>query len=160
MHPCALILHPFFHEAFMFLLPYMDFNVGSWCKFYTTRLKSSQGTRHVHAPGKQRFRTQWSLPLCVFTCDYLRIPSCNPQAYPAKLHSILILKWCDKNPGYLPVLADVIYFFDHLLFPHDVYCLWFCPLPIFPLLKMHKNTFGKLCSPFCFACVCVSWMWI
>lgn len=70
MHPRALILHPFFHEVCMFLLPYMDLSVGSWCKFDSTSLKSTQGIRYVQAPGKQRFRTQWSLPLCVFTCEH------------------------------------------------------------------------------------------
>lgn len=53
MHPHALILHPFFHEVCMFLLPYMDLSVGSWCKFDSTSLKSTQGIRYVQAPGKQ-----------------------------------------------------------------------------------------------------------
>lgn len=78
MHPRALILHPFFHEVCMFLLPYMDLSVGSWCKFDSTSLKSTQGIRYVQAPGKQRFRTQWSLPLCVFTCELSHNPSLQP----------------------------------------------------------------------------------
>lgn len=78
MHPCALILHPFLHDGCMFLLPYMDLNVGSWWKVYTTPLKSTQGIRHMHTPGKQRFRTQWPLPLCVFTCELPHNPILHP----------------------------------------------------------------------------------
>lgn len=85
----------------------LDFSVMSWCTFYTTCLKSTHCSRHVHTPGKERFRSQWSLPLCL-PVRYLTIPPCNPQLYPEKLHSILILMWCYKNSGYLPVLADTI----------------------------------------------------
>lgn len=84
MHPFALILHFFFHEGCMFLLPNMDFNVESWCKFYTTSLKSTQGIRHVRTPGKQRFRTQWSLPLCVFTCELSHNPILQPTTISSK----------------------------------------------------------------------------
>lgn len=84
MHPFALILHSFFHEGCMFLLPYMDFNAGSCCKFYTTSLKSTQGIRHVRAPGKRRFRTQWSLPLCVFTCELFHNPILQPTTISCK----------------------------------------------------------------------------
>ena len=71
---------PFFHEVCMFLLPYMGLIVESWCKFDSTSLKSTQGIRYVQAPGKQRFRTQWSLPLCVFTCE-----SHNPSLQPTTI---------------------------------------------------------------------------
>lgn len=75
---------PLSHERCMFLLPYMDLNVGSWCKVYTTPLKSIQGIWHMHALGRQRFGTQWSLPCCVFTCELPQNPILQPTSIPCK----------------------------------------------------------------------------
>lgn len=92
MHPYALILRPFpMKGASLCYLTWYSMS-GIWCKYHTACLKSTQGIRHVHTPGKQRFRTQWSLPLCIFTCELSHNPILQPKTVSCKA-------WCSKNPG-------------------------------------------------------------
>lgn len=75
---------------------------------FTPLVWNSLGSRHVHS--RESDFAHSDLSLFVYSpVKYLTIPPSNPQPYPAKLHSILVLKWFYKNWGYLPVLADTIW---------------------------------------------------
>lgn len=66
LFPCPP--HPLPHEGCMVLLPYMDLNVGSWCKVYTTPFSPFRASDKCTLRGETEF---WDTVVSPLLCIHL-----------------------------------------------------------------------------------------